>query len=60
MKAVRSSVGSWAEKPQNRRNEALSLRASASFTSERSYQTASSIALNKAKGGQAGSPIAAA
>ncbi len=58
-KAVRSGVDSDRENPQNRRNELLSSRVSASFTSESSYQTTSSIALNKASGGQAGSPLAA-
>lgn len=58
-KAVRSGVGSEAENPQNRRKEARSSSASASFTSDKSYQTASSIALNNAGGGHAGSPLAA-
>src|SRR5690606_1688186 len=58
-KAVRSGVGSDDENPQKRRNEERSSSASASFTSDRSYQTASSIALNSASGGQAGSPFAA-
>jgi transposase len=59
-KAGCSGVASWAEKPQNRRNDALSSSASASFTSDRSYQTAISIALTRATGGHAGSPVAAA
>jgi transposase len=54
-KAVRSGVGFDAENPQNRRKEARSSRASASLTSERSYQTAISSARNTANGGQAGS-----
>lgn len=58
-KAVRSGVASVPEKPQKRRNDARSSSASASFTSDRSYQTASSMALNIAKGGQAGSPFVA-
>src|SRR5262249_25258724 len=57
--AVRSGVASLLEKPQKRRNDARSPRASASLTSERSYQTASSNALNIASGGQAGSPLLA-
>lgn len=56
---MRSGVGSEAENPQNRRKEARSSSASASFTSDKSYQTASSIALNNAGGGHAGSPLAA-
>ena len=44
-KAVRSGVGSVLEKPQNRRKDARSSTASASFTSDRSYQTDSSSAL---------------
>src|SRR5262249_14140794 len=55
--AVRSGVASLLEKPQQRRNDARSPRASASVTSERSYQTASSNALKIASGGQAGSPL---
>lgn len=58
-KAVRSGVGSDAENPQNRRNEVRSSSASASFTSDRSYQTEIGIALNSASGGHAGSPLAA-
>mgnify|MGYP003714041865 CR=1 FL=1 len=58
-KAVRSGVGSDAENPQNRRNEARSFNASDSFTYDRSYQIESSIALNSASGGHAGSPLAA-
>lgn len=58
-KAVRSGVGSETENPQKRRKEARSSRASASLTSDRSYQIDSSIALNNASGGQAGSPLAA-
>src|SRR5579863_4143824 len=57
--AVRSGVASLLEKPQKRRNDARSSSASASLTSERSYQTASSSALNIASGGQAGSPLLA-
>jgi hypothetical protein len=55
-KAVRSGVGSDGEKPQTRRNDERSSIASASLMSERSYQTESSVALNNANGGQAGSP----
>jgi hypothetical protein len=57
---VRSGTGSLPEKPQNRRNEARSSSASASFTSDRSYQTDSSSALNIASGGHAASPLALA
>lgn len=57
--AVRSGVLSRAENPQNRRNDERPSSASASLTSERSYHTVSSIALNRATGGQAGSPFAA-
>jgi hypothetical protein len=59
-KTVRSGVASVPEKPQNRRNEARSSSASASITSDRSYQTDSSKALNIASGGQAASPLALA
>jgi hypothetical protein len=59
-KAVRSGTGSVPEKPQNRRNDARSSSASPSFTSDRSYQTDSSSALNIASGGQAASPLAEA
>jgi hypothetical protein len=59
-KAVRSGVGSVLEKPQNRRNEARSSSASASFTSDRSYQTDTSSPLNIASGGHAASPLALA
>ena len=55
-KAVRSGVGSEREKPQKRRNETRSSRACASFTSDRSYQIDNNAALNRASGGQAGSP----
>jgi hypothetical protein len=56
---MHSGVGSWAANPQKRRNKARSSSASASLTSERSYQMASSRARNRANGGQAGSPLAA-
>src|SRR5215213_6597204 len=56
-KAVRSGVGSWAEKPQKRRKLARSSRASAKRTSERSCQVASRSARNRASGGQPGSPL---
>ena len=58
-KAVRSGVASFAENPQKRRKEARSSSASASFTSDRSYQIDRSRALNIACGGQAGSPLVA-
>jgi hypothetical protein len=58
-KAVRSGVGARAENPQNRWNDPQSSSASASLTSDRSCQTESSSALNSARGGQAGSPLAA-
>jgi hypothetical protein len=49
--AVHSGVGPVAEKPQNRRKMGRSAKASSSFTSDRSCQIASSIALNRLKGG---------
>ena len=55
-----AGVGSLPEKPQNRRNDARSSKASANFPSERSYQTDNSSALNMAKGGHAASPLALA
>lgn len=55
--AVRSSVASVPENPQNRRKEARSSSASARLTSGRSYRIESSRALNVAKGGQAASPL---
>jgi len=58
-KAVRSGVASVPEKPQERRKEARSSSASASLTSDRSYQTDKSSALNIANGGQASSPLVA-
>lgn len=51
-KALRSGVGSRAEKRQNRRNDPRSSSASARFTSE-----TDSSALNSVRGGQAGSPL---
>jgi hypothetical protein len=59
-KVVRSGVGSVLEKPQNRRNDARSASASASLTSDRSYQTDSSSALTIATAGHAASPLALA
>ncbi len=56
-KAVRSGTGSVLEKPQNRRHDARSSSASASFTSDKSYQTESSSALNIDSGGHAASPL---
>ena len=50
---VRSGVASILEKPQKLRNYARSSSASASLTSERSYQTGSSNALNIDSGGHA-------
>ncbi|MBB5691893.1 hypothetical protein FHS88_004054 [Roseomonas alkaliterrae] len=47
-----------AAKPQKRQKVAPSSSASASFTSDRSCQTASSSALNIDSGGQAGWPLA--
>lgn len=58
--AVRSGTGSVPQKPQNRRNDARSSSASASFTSDRSYQTDSSSAWNIDSGGHAASPFALA
>ena len=58
-KAVRSGVASFAENPQKRRNEARSSSASASFTSDKSYQIERSRALKMASGGLAGSPLVA-
>jgi hypothetical protein len=58
-KAVRSGVASFAEKPQYRRKEARSSRASANYTWDRLNQIDSSNALNMASGGQAGWPLAA-
>jgi len=55
---VRSGVGSKVETPQKRRNKLRSSSASANFTPDRSYPIDSSIALNSASGGQAGSPLA--
>ena len=45
--------------PQKRRKDARSSSASASFTSDKSYQIESGNALNIASGGQAGSPLVA-
>ena len=59
-KAVRSGVGPWAAKPQNRQKLARSSSASASRTSDRSCQVANSKPQNSASGGQPGSPFAAA
>jgi hypothetical protein len=58
-KAVRSGVGSNREKPQKRRKEVLSSSASASFTSDKSCQTAISSALKSASGGHPASPRSA-
>ena len=59
-KAARSGVASSrAENPQKRRNETPSSSASASFTSDTSYQIEISNALNSASGGHVGSPSAA-
>ncbi|OJF98213.1 hypothetical protein AX761_12740 [Rhizobium sp. 58] len=57
-KAVWSGVASDTENLQNRQNDALSSSASASSTLDKSYQIDSRIVLNKAIGGQAGSPFA--
>ena len=58
-KAVRSSVASFDENPQNRRNDARSSTASANLMSDRLCHIAISKALNKARGGHAGSPLVA-
>nr|WP_245419832.1 hypothetical protein [Phyllobacterium salinisoli] len=58
-KGLRSGVGSDAENPQNRRKVARSSSASARFTSDRSYQTEISMALNSASGGQGRARLAA-
>src|ERR1700730_15665331 len=58
-KAVRSGVAPSREKPQKRRKLVRSESASASITSERSYQVASNSALNIERGGQAFSPLGA-
>ena len=57
--AVGSGVAPAPENPQNRRKEARSSSAWASFTSDRMFQIARSSALNIASGGQAGSPLVA-
>src|SRR3954452_20099563 len=55
-KAVRSGVGSFTAKPQNRRKLARSVNASSSFTSDRSCQTANNMPLKRLRGGQPASP----
>ena len=55
-----ADVASLREKPQNRRKEARSSKASASFTSLKSYQRAKTRAFSRLSGGQPCSPFAAA
>jgi hypothetical protein len=56
-KAVRFGVASDMAKPQKRPKLTRSSNASANFTSDKSYQIASSIARSSAGGGQPSSPL---